>query len=287
MNEVYEKKGFLLENFRLFHLRDDGGAKIDYHYHEFHKLLFLVSGSGGYYVEGKRYLLKSGDVVLVGSHCVHRPEFELGIPYERMILYISPDFLNRQSTSDCDLSGIFSRDYGHVLRPDNVLTRTLFSLVTSLEKELANTHYGRTILSNSILLQILVEIGRSFSKEAVQKPSPMVPKSKLILDIVRYLDAHLTEDISIDALAERFYLSRFHMMRQFKEETGTTIHTYLSDRRLLLARDLIAQGIPATDACFQCGFRTYSSFSRAYGKLFGSTPTGRKNVSAALDGTFE
>ena len=104
----------------------------------------------------------------------------------------------------------------------------------------------------------------------------MLPKSGRMLDIVRYLDAHLTEDISIDDLAERFYLSRFHMMRRFKEETGTTIHNYISERRLLLARDLISQGYGATDACYQCGYRSYASFSRAYGKLFGMTPTGRK-----------
>ncbi len=55
----------------------------------------------------------------------------------------------------------------------------------------------------------------------------------------------------------------------------TSIHNYLSDKRLLAARDLIQSGLSATDACFRCGFRSYSAFSRAYGKLFGATPTGR------------
>ena len=59
MKEIYEKKGFLQEDFRLFHLRDAQGTKVDYHYHEFYKLLFLVSGSGGYSIEGKRYMLKA------------------------------------------------------------------------------------------------------------------------------------------------------------------------------------------------------------------------------------
>ena len=47
----YEKRGYLLENFRLFHLRSEGGVKVDYHYHDFCKLLLLVSGSGSYVVE--------------------------------------------------------------------------------------------------------------------------------------------------------------------------------------------------------------------------------------------
>ena len=68
MNSTYQKRGYLLEDFRLFHLRDASGIQTDYHYHEFCKLLVVYSGSGGYTVEGHRYLLKPGDLVLLGSH---------------------------------------------------------------------------------------------------------------------------------------------------------------------------------------------------------------------------
>ena len=45
MEDSYEKRGYLLEDFRLFHLKDDRGTDVGYHYHEFHKLVFLLSGS--------------------------------------------------------------------------------------------------------------------------------------------------------------------------------------------------------------------------------------------------
>ena len=109
----------------------------------------------------------------------------------------------------------------------------------------------------------------------------------IYMDIIHYLDEHLTEEINIDDLAEKFYISRFHMMRRFREETGTTIHSYLSDHRLMLARDLIGQGEAATEVCFKCGFGSYSSFSRAYSKFFGTTPTGRMLSSAVMDETYE
>ena len=89
----YESRGFLLDDYRLFHLTEPQRGRIDFHYHEFCKLLLLRSGSGGYWVDGQRYALQVGDVVLIASHCVHRPEFEPGVPYERTIIYISPDFL--------------------------------------------------------------------------------------------------------------------------------------------------------------------------------------------------
>ena len=285
MENTYEKRGYLLDDFRLFHLKDKNGTNIDYHYHEFCKLLMLRSGSGGYTVEGQRYSLETGDVVLIGSQCVHRPEFEHGSLYERVIIYISPDFLRQQSTPDCPLEEIFSGKLGHVLhlsRPD-----ALWAISDALEQELSTEDYGRVILSNGLLLRLLIEIARTIRNPDTRFVKPIVPTHSRILDILRYIDGHLTEELSNDILAEEFYISKFHMMRLFKQETGQSIYSYLQERRLLHARDLIRQGISATDSCFQSGFHSYSSFTRAYSKHFGTTPTGRKGHSAPADETYE
>ena len=279
----YRSRGYLLDDFRLFHLNDAQGTRIDYHYHEFCKLLLLRSGSGGYMVEGQRYSLEAGDIVLIGSHCVHRPEFEPGIPYERIIIYISPDFLRQQSRPDCDLLACFSGT-NHVLRPDEKTRRQLFSLASRLERELSDEGYGHVILGNVLLLQLLVEIGRNQRSSPAALPGPILPGNERIQDILRYIDANLTEDITIDHLAEQFYISKYHMMRLVRRETGQSIHGYLSDRRLLHARDLIAAGMSATESCFRSGFRSYSSFTRAYARRFGTTPTGR---SAHMEETYE
>ena len=279
MEKGYEKRGYLLDDFRLFHLKDREGTNIDYHYHEFCKLLMLRSGSGGYTVDGQRYSLDTGDIVLIDRHCVHRPEFEHGSLYERVIIYISPEFLQQQSTSECNLEEIFSGTNGHVLHlnhPD-----ALWSISDRLEKELAEDKYGRVIVSNGLLLRLLIEIARSMQDPSSTFSIPITPTDSRILDILRYIDAHLTEELSIDILAEEFFISKFHMMRLFKQETGRSIHDYLQERRLLFARDLIRQGVSATDSCFQSGFRSYSSFTRAYAKHFGTTPTGRKGAPAA------
>ena len=283
MEEAYEKRGYLLEDFRLFHLKDDRGTNMEYHYHEFYKLLFLLSGSGSYVVEGRHYRLTPGDIVLVGSRCVHKPQFEPGISYERIILYISPELLRLNSTQEYHLEDAFSGKLGHVLRPTDDFRRKMLNLFSQLETEMGGRAPGRGILSRCTLLRILVEIGDELVKSESQLPGPITPKDGKILDILRYLDSNLEEDISIDELASRFYISKYHMMRRFREETGTSIHTYLSDKRLLLARELILSGESATDACFRSGFRSYSAFSRAYGKLFGVTPTGRMTMQPLSD----
>ena len=274
----YKKRGYLLENFRLFHLRSAQGAQVDYHYHEFCKILLLLSGGGGYYIDGQRYLLQPGDIVLLDSRSIHRPELDPQTPYERIIIYISPEYLQRSSTADCDLLSIFSGEKGHVLRLQESRRRKIFQLAASLEEDLKQQDFGREVLSSAGLLRLLVEIGRTIQRSDAFGPSPVMPRSDRIRDIIRYIDAHLAEDIDSGELAQVFFVSKYHMMRQFRQETGTTIHLYITQKRLMLAKSLIDGGMRATEACYRCGFRSYSSFTRACAKHFGTTPTGRTDA---------
>lgn len=274
MEEHSERRGYLQEDFRLFHLKDDRGTKVNYHYHDFCKVVLLLSGSGHYTVQGRRYLLLPGDIVLVGSRCVHRPEFEPGFLYERVILYISPEILERSSTERYSLGDVFSGERGHVLRPVEDALRRIQSLARQMEEEMSDTRSESAILARCTLLRLLVEIERAMRSET-ELPPPLAPRDGKILEIVRYLEENFAEDIPIDELAKRFYISKYHMMRRFREDVGTSIHSFLSDKRLFAARELIQSGVSATDACYRCGFRSYSAFSRAYGKRFDATPTGR------------
>ena len=269
----YEKRGYLLENFRLFHLQTDRAPAVDFHFHEFCKVLFLVSGKGGYVVEGQRYQLQSGDIVCIDSRAVHRPEFEENVDYERIILYVDPVFLQKESTEESCLLDCFH--HGHVLRLKEPARRKLFDMAANLEKELNKQEFGRDIASNAALLRLLVQLGREQRRENALQITPEMAQSKRTMELMAYIDAHLEEDLNIHDLAEQFYVSKYHMMRQFRKETGYSIYDYLSKLRLLHARELMQKGMRATEACYRSGFRCYSSFTRSYAKHFGSTPTGR------------
>ncbi len=285
--DEHKKRGYLLENYRLFHLRTQGVEKVEYHYHEFCKLLFLMSGTGSYVVEGHRYLLQPGDVVLVGSRCVHCPELLTDQPYERVILYIAPEFLQQQSAPDCDLLEIFSGKGGHVLRLKENARLKLYKQLSRLEDALSGEEYGRTVMSKAALLRLLVQLGRYRQKEEEQLHQTTPPQNSRVQELMRYMDEHLAEELDIDRLAEHFYVSKYHMMRLFRQETGFTIHTYLLQRRLLHARNLMEGGMQAAQASREVGFGSYSSFTRAYGKYFGTTPTGRRDPARERDEGFE
>ena len=283
----HSKRGFLLENFRLFHLKSKGGTQVEYHYHEFCKILLLISGSGGYYVDGQRYRLQSGDIVLLDAHSIHRPELDPDSPYERIILYISPEYLQRHSTGDCRLQSVFSIGKGPVLRLTEEGRQKIFQMAAALERDLSEDAFGREIVSSAQLLRLLVELGRSREQPAAFGPSPMMPQSQRIVEILRYIDEHISEDLDAESIAKAFFISKYHMMRQFRQETGTTVHLYITQKRLVKARELMDSGMRATEACYRCGWRSYSSFTRAYGKHLGTTPTGRLDAGQAREADFE
>ena len=267
----YEKRGYLNEDFRLFHIADSDLGPMAYHYHTFHKIIFLLAGRTGYAVEGERYALQPGDFVLVGRGSIHRPEAEQGVFYERMVLYISPEYLSRISTPDCDLNSCFTRaqsDFRYVYRGDR--DERLKTLLQQLEQSLTDKEFGAGLLRSTLFTQLMLEVCRiSIRSRSISASSG----DAKIISILQYLNLHLTEPLSIDDLASRFYISKYHMMRRFREETGYTVHSYLSEKRLLLARQLLKDGAAVTDVCEQVGYQDYSTFARAYRRMFGNSPS--------------
>ena len=285
MNETYQKRGYLLESFRLFHMRNIPEEKVEYHYHEFYKLLIVLSGTGGYWIDGERYQLKSGDVLLLDSRLIHRPEFEQ--EYERVIIYISPEYLRTASVQDCDLTRCFSDAGQRILRLPPKERERILGLVRRLEEELASVEAGKDILSGGLLLRLLVETYRLMRRGGCAPVQPLRPRDDRVTAILRYIDGHLHEEITVEGLAEQFFLSKYHMMRLFRENTGGTIHSYVVARRLMTARDMISRGLGAAEACYKAGFNSYCTFCRAYNKRFGMSPTGRADKKLLIEETYE
>ena len=267
----YEVRGYLKEPFRLFHLADSRREHIEYHYHTFHKIIILLAGRAGYAIEGERYDLSPGDFVLVGRGSIHRPEVAEDDFYERMILYIDPAYLTSLSTEDCDLESCFRQAqtaFRYVYRDEGgSRVRQLFETLARTSRE---GGYGAALLERAQFLELMVEVNRvCLGGHQVQATAG---DSKVVA-LLQYLNLHLTEELSIDQLAERFYISKYHMMRRFRQETGYSIHGYLTEKRLLLAQRLLAQGVSPSEAGEQAGYQDYSTFSRAYKKHFGRGPS--------------
>ena len=270
---TYENRGYLREDFRLFHLADCRQEEIPYHYHSFHKIIWLLAGRADYAVEGRVYRLQPGDFVLVGSGCIHRPQVHSGDYYERMILYISPEFLGSLDREE-DLGDCFQRTQqeSHFVYHDE--QGALQEKLLQMEAAEKSGEFGAAVLCRALFMELLVAVNRRVRQGHAVDAAVGDRKMQALL---QYLGGHLTENISIDDLAGRFYISKYHMMRRFRDTTGYTIHNYITEKRLLEARRLLEQGVPLSEVAERCGYQDYSTFSRAYKKQFGASPSATRN----------
>lgn len=91
-------------------------------------------------------------------------------------------------------------------------------------------------------------------------------------DVFVYIHTHLTEEITLEQLEQEFYVSRHHLIREFKKRTGQTVHRYIVKARLDLCRKYIEQGYSITEVYRMGGFGGYNHFFRAFKQAYGLTP---------------
>lgn len=271
-----DKRGYLKENFRLFHLKDSRAQKLDYHYHEFDKLILLLGGKVTYVVEGVTYFLRPWDVLLVQHNLIHKPVIDPAEPYERVVIWLGRDWLESRSDPGESLATCFdtARERGfHLLRLDAERRLTYMQTLQRLEEALHSGEFGAARLADTLCQQLLIQVNRDILHDrTAQEQTDSYRLDPKMEEVLRYIAEHLQEELSVDILAGRFYLSRYYLMHRFKAVTGFTVHRYISQKRLLLAGELIRGGTPVMKAAEQAGFSDYSTFLRTFQNTFHMSP---------------
>lgn len=287
--EAYEQQGFLNSNFKIFHLKDTTLREFKFHYHAFHKLLILLKGNVAYHIDGKSYRLEPYDIVLVHAGEIHRPQIEEGCEYERIIIYISDEFIRSYSSGAYNLNACFvkAKETGSsVLRVKALTSSRLYRTICDLEEacnEQASGEeaYAGELYEQVLFLEFMIHLNRAVRNDKIAYLATQVPNQKIV-QIMGYIEEHLQENLSIEKIAGAFFIDKYYLMHLFKEEAGCTVGQYLTGKRLQQADELMREGKSITEACFTCGFQNYSTFSRAYKKYFGCSPKdkSRQNITA-------
>ncbi len=270
----FEKAGYLNHDFKIFHLIDRQRKEFEFHYHDFNKIIIFISGNINYTIEGKSYKLQPYDILLVNAGEIHRPSVLDNSPYERIIIYVSPQFLNTFSEEEYDLNYCFNRakqEHSNVLRIYSMEKSKLFQVCQELEHSFSDYAFAKELYQKILFLEFMIQLNRTAILNHINYLDSAKDNTKLV-QILDYINEHLGEELSIDSLSAKFYLSRYYLMHFFKEETGYTIGNYITEKRLLLAKNLVQNGSTITEACFQSGFKNYSTFSRAFKKAFNTIP---------------
>lgn len=269
------KRGYLNEDYRLFHLRDERELKLEYHYHEFDKIVCLLGGRTTYNIEGKSYNLQPMDLLLVSRNLIHLPVVDAAQAYERVVLWINRDFLSRCSDADAPLAQCFdlaaSRQF-HLYRPRGEERDRYRAMLERIEQAQHSTRFGSRLMAETCVLQFLLELNQDMLTAPTQIETVSYRFDPKMEEITHYIRDNLGEDLSIDHLAGKFFLSRYYLMHRFKEVYGCTVHQYIRQKRLQQASEQIRRGVPVLKAAEEAGFGDYSVFLRAFRAAYGRSP---------------
>ncbi len=246
------------------------------HAHKKNEIFYFISGRASYLVEGNVYKLVPGSVLIMRSGEFHKIIIEDDQPYERMALHFDTDLSQLIDDENILLTPFENRDLGigNYFSPSEIRIAHIYDCLKSIDLSPDDAQTRRiAIMSN--LFAILYEIKIAFDKRAKNQELQGKQIKQLPNEIIAYINSNIARELSLDLLSERFFISKNHLNRIFKNATGVTVWEYIKLKRLIMARNNILAGASAISACQSSGFNDYSAFYRAYKERFGVSP---KNI---------
>ena len=247
--------------------------EVQLHSHTFYEILCCQSGNLDYLVGTQRYRLQRGDIVIVPPGVSHRPLFldQLTEPYRRMVLWVS-----------CSFIASFTRLFPPLqTRPTHYLMRTAGTQWEMLdqyfraavqEAERKELGWEAAVVVQAELLCI------AMSRAAAHLPPPQSEQRELLDEIMLYIEHHMAEKLSLEQMAQRFHVSESTISQLFRKRMDVSFYHFVTQRRLIAAKNLIQTGATLEQTAAEVGFGDYSNFYRAFRREYGITPAAYRQM---------
>lgn len=260
------------KTFSLAHLFQEEKV-MEMHIHDCYEIYYSISGGKQFLIDNRFYPIQSGDLFLINQYESHYITQIDKMVHERIVLSIHPDYVKQLSSVQTDLDSCFSK------RPPNFKHR--FSLTKDQQNrflyyinKLKSVHgFGSDILEKAFFMELLVMLNAicAAGPASENNASPQVYNHQVDA-ILAYINQNISSSITIEQLAEHFFLSESYICRIFKTVTGTTINKYIAARRISIAKAHLSGGATVNEAWEQSGFADYSNFLRSFTKAVGVSP---------------
>lgn len=261
-------------------------TRVPLHWHDEMELIYIKKGKGIITADLKQYIVEAGTIVLIipgQLHSIEQYEEEI-MEYENIIFH--PNILISKKT---DAS---TTDFLQPLLSGNVSVPLLYTPDSPYYREItacvdANDEISRTnpkgyqlFIKSQLFMLFFILFNRCCLKEPPKKDYKSLEKMKLIL---KYIENHYIDKITIADIAEEAGLSQSHFMKYFKNTMGTSFIDYLNEYRLTMAsRLLVSSDSSILDIASEVGFENLSYFNRTFKKRFEMTPREYRKKYTAL-----
>ena len=273
-NPYTKRQTMIAPDYEVYRYRSTYMNEVELHHHDFYEIYLLLRGRVEYIVENQLYRVRPGDWMLCSPLELHQARIATDADaYERIVLWIARPYLEGLSTPRTSLTRCFDTTVpGHtnLLRLPGATGAPLRTTVDKLCALKADKAYGSDLLAQSALVELLVGLNRAAAERGDARPTGT--SDQVVDAVLHYINEHYSEALTLDQLSEKFFISKYHLLRKFDAQVGTTVHRYILQKRLLNAKQLLAGGVPPNEVCQYCGFGDYANFYRAFRAEYNQTP---------------
>lgn len=235
-----------------------------FHSHIFYEIYFLYKGKRTFFFENSLYELEGPIILIVPPHTLHKTE---GSAFERFNIYVTPSYLNdfeREVLNKKSLS-IISLTGQESLELQNILNESI-----DLDPHDKNFEYIEKAKFSFFIL-MLNKLGARLLPPTVswQKKAPPT-----IFKVIDYLNKNYHEKITLDVIADKFFIAKPTLIHNFNKYLNTTPMDYLLNLRLVKAKELLASTTKNINNISEiCGFSSSNYFWFIFKKREGMPPT--------------
>ena len=238
------------------------------HTHKNFEVLVFLSGDAEFIVEGSSYHLKPNDILIARDNEMHQVYHRSGSAYERIIINIQNSFFEQNSCPEYrDIFLERTPGLGNKIDGEIALASGIFDTIARMERFIREGNRKNDTIIKCALVEFLYLLNRLKTAN-----SESTPQNELVKKVMDYVKENLNQPLDLDLLSDNFFVSKYHLCRIFKKNTGFTINHYLTSKRILRAAELHRTGQTLSEASLEAGFSSYSSFYKAYIKETGMSP---------------
>lgn len=232
------------------------------HYHEYYELYYLEYGKRYHMVDDNIYSLNSGEFIIFPPYSMHHSYGDNDVPFKRLLVYFTPE-----TVMVPEVLHIFRQSAG-VYRFDTKTSQSVHFLLKEILKEQEEAEGYHFDAMKMLLNQILIKTARRSDETAAPE------NQSRITEILHYLHNHYSENITLEDLASRFYISPYYLCREFKRYTNSTIIQYINNIRIIHAQRLFMEtNRTITDISKEVGFSNVTHFNRVFKSIIGMSPS--------------
>lgn len=278
------RQNMLSRDFEIYYYNDtfqnSHYYNVNSHVHNYYEFYFFLEGNVTMNIEGALHALKPGDVIIIPPNISHYAILnDEHIPYRRFVFWISIDYCNDllQLSPDYVYLMQHARVTKHyIFHYDVIGFNTLQSKVFRLIEELHSNRFGRDAKITLCANDLILHLNRSVYE--MEHPKSQHEQQHLYQNLLLFIEDHLDEELTLDRLAEQFFVSKYHIAHVFKENLGLSVHQFITKKRLRMCQEAILSQTTISNIYLKYGFKDYSSFFRAFKKEFGMSPKEYKEL---------